>query len=388
MRTDGVGLDTPTVRPPRVLLVGEGPPARGGIPSFIGLLLADRDLASKYAFRWLNTTRDHRTPGAWSGGNLLRGIRDAARVRTASRAADVVHIHAAPAPTPPLLRTVALVIAARSTGTPVLVHAHSGRMHRSITGGLYRRLLAWLIGHCRSFVVVSQREADALEAIGPVHLVPNGVDTSIWKPRSDPATHPDRASDRMAALFVGTVCARKGLLDLAAALERTSTPIALSIIGDARQEGPDAEAAVREAFRGDVNGHSVRFLGPLDRDAVVSHMQAAELFLLPSHWEGQPLSMLEAMATGLPVIATDVGDVAEMLGNEEAGITVPVRDPAALARAIETMASDAELRSDRGRAARRRVERLYSETRVAEDIDALYVGALTRGTRDLARTLR
>ena len=387
MRTDDAGLDTPTVRP-RVLLVGEGPPARGGIPSFIGLLLANRNLSSRYEFRWLNTTRDHRTPGAWSGGNLVRGIRDAARVRKASRAADLVHIHAAPAPTPPLLRTAALVIAARSTGTTVLVHAHSGRMHRSLTGGLYRALLAWLIAHCRSFVVVSQREADALEAIGPVHLVPNGVDTSIWKPLATPATHQNRASNRVETLFVGTVCARKGLLDLAAALERTPTPIALSIIGDARQEGPDAEATVREAFRGDVNGHSVRFLGSLDRDAVVSHMQTAELFLLPSHWEGQPLSLLEAMATGLPTVATDVGDVAEMLGHEEAGITVAARDPAALARAIETMASDAGLRSDRGRAARLRVERLYSDSRVAENVESLYEGSLTRGTRDLATTLR
>ena len=88
-------------------------------------------------------------------------------------------------------------------------------------------------------------------------------------------------------------------------------------------------------------------------------LSAADIHAMPSRWEGFGLSAAEAMAAGLPVVATDVGGLREVVADGETGLLVRPGDPFALAEAIETLARDADLRRRLGEAGRRRVARKY-----------------------------
>jgi glycosyltransferase involved in cell wall biosynthesis len=101
----------------------------------------------------------------------------------------------------------------------------------------------------------------------------------------------------------------------------------------------------------------------------------ASLFVLPSISEGVSLTLLEAMARGLPVVATRVGGTPEVVVDAETGLLVPPRDPAALANAIVQVASDCERARQLGEAGRRRVERHFDIRRMVADYEGLYVGA-------------
>jgi len=108
----------------------------------------------------------------------------------------------------------------------------------------------------------------------------------------------------------------------------------------------------------------VHLLG--ERDDIPDLLAAADLFTLPSHREGMPRSIIEAMMTGLPVVATNIRGSREEVVHGETGLLVPVNDPAALAAALSGLAADPARRQVMGEAGRRRALDLYDETKVIE----------------------
>jgi glycosyltransferase involved in cell wall biosynthesis len=106
---------------------------------------------------------------------------------------------------------------------------------------------------------------------------------------------------------------------------------------------------------------------------------AADIFTLPSHREGMPRSIIEAMMTGLPVVATDIRGSREEVVPEETGALVPVNDAAALARALNRLVADPPLRARWGAAGRARALALYDEAKVvARQLDLLGLAAEAR----------
>lgn len=118
----------------------------------------------------------------------------------------------------------------------------------------------------------------------------------------------------------------------------------------------------------------------LDRQRLAAHLAAADVYVLPSRHEGFPVAPIEAMASGLPVVATDVHGVRDILGSgaEAVGRIVPPADAAALAAALLALAGDAELRRDLGAAARQRAEQHFSLTAVGEQLRRLLLGSSPR----------
>ena len=114
----------------------------------------------------------------------------------------------------------------------------------------------------------------------------------------------------------------------------------------------------------------VRWLGALDD--VASHLSRADVFTLTSRWESLPLSIIEAMAAGLPVVATDVGGVGELVVDRSTGALVPPGDPDALATALDRFLADPVLRCESGRAGRDRYERYFTEDQMLEKTLGLY----------------
>jgi len=100
------------------------------------------------------------------------------------------------------------------------------------------------------------------------------------------------------------------------------------------------------------------------RDDVPALLSAADVFVLPSYREGMPRSIIEAMASGLPVVATDIRGCREEVADGETGFLVPVRDARALAAALNRLVDDPDLRDSMGRAGTRRAQALFDEAQV------------------------
>ena len=109
------------------------------------------------------------------------------------------------------------------------------------------------------------------------------------------------------------------------------------------------------------------------RSDVPALLAAADIFALPSHREGLPLALLEAMASGLPVIATDVGGCCEVIENGRNGILISPGSPEQMARAIKRLALDEGLRRALGDAARQTIEQRFSIDRMVRQVEELYL---------------
>jgi glycosyltransferase involved in cell wall biosynthesis len=196
-----------------------------------------------------------------------------------------------------------------------------------------------------------------------VGLVDNGV------PVETAVLH-DVDNDPPRVLYVGLLTPRKGVLDLLAAsrrLRERGTAHELCLIGGTPDEGPEAEAEVRAAL----DDH-VRLLGTRAPEQMPAELAAGDVLCLPSWWEAMPLSVLEGMAAGLPVVATDVGDVSRAIADGVTGYVVPVRNADKLADALEPLLLDAGLRRRMGAAGRARVTEMFSSEVTARAVSHLY----------------
>ncbi len=121
---------------------------------------------------------------------------------------------------------------------------------------------------------------------------------------------------------------------------------------------------------------SAAFPRPDHKAPAAGVFQAADILLMPSDSEGLPMTLLEAMACGLPVVATSVGGIPEVITDGFTGRLIPVDDPAALTKTIDDLLGNESMRHEIGRAARGVIEEGYGIEKVAEKLRELYSGVL------------
>jgi glycosyltransferase involved in cell wall biosynthesis len=360
----------------RVLLVGKGPPDRGGIPSFLQGLMAS-ELSRRYDLSFLNVAHAG-TPegGRLSVGNIRRTLHDAVSVWRRAGQQDVIHINSALAPSVTVIRAGLLVLAGRMRGCAVIVHAHGGNIETWLTSRWARWVTRASMNRASLVVAVWNAGKVALASTldqQRVRLVVNGVDTTRFRPATTGSHDPPRV------LYVGLLTPRKGVLDLIEAsqtIRRAGIDHELWLLGGVPDEGPEAAEPVLAAAK----GHAV-LLGTRPPEEMPEVYASADVFCLPSWWEAMPLSVLEAMASGLPVVATEVGDVARIVVHGETGLVVPPQSPEELAAALRKVVEDPESARRMGRAGRERAETVYSSSANARAIGDLYDEVLSGDPR-------
>jgi glycosyltransferase involved in cell wall biosynthesis len=205
----------------------------------------------------------------------------------------------------------------------------------------------------------------------------NGVDVTRFPVASVQATAQARRAIGMPVGVplvgsLGRLHPQKGFSDLLTAFaqvrQRVSS-VRLFVAGDGELRD-DLEAQARSLGI----AAAVTFAGV--RADVSEILAALDVFVLPSLWEGMPNAVLEAMAAGLPVVATAVGGTPEVVVDRVTGLLVPPQDPGALARAIERLLRDPGLRRTMGRAGRRRVERHFHIQETVRQVQDLYEALL------------
>lgn len=213
---------------------------------------------------------------------------------------------------------------------------------------------------------VSGSVAEQLGAYGvdrsAIEVTYNGVDTTYFAPPTQPREN--------FVLYTGRLGWRKGVHDLIRAWAQVkaygySGTLALTGKGPFRES---LESLVRELNL----ESSVKFLGVVPRDTLRSLLQRAEMFAFPSHYEGLPTSILEAMATATPIVTTDAPGVADLVEHRKTALQCRVGDVDAIAQSIIELTRNDSLRRDIGREARRTVEEKYTWPAIAARYEALY----------------
>lgn len=173
-----------------------------------------------------------------------------------------------------------------------------------------------------------------------VSVVFNGADERVFYPRDRAKARAELGlpPDRPVVAFAGSLVATKGLFDLLEALALIADLQPIAILAG---EGPGRKTAEQFAA---AHSLDVRFAGRLAHHALASVYAAADAFALPSHNEGLPVVVCEAMLSGRAVVATPVGGIPEIVSDERTGLLVPVSSPERLAGALRRVIEDAALR--------------------------------------------
>ncbi len=311
-----------------------------------------------------------RTPAGW----FAHAVRSTPATRALVDRADVVHAQAFPSILP-----CALALAGRSA--PLVATLHTSHFLRLCERRLAKWPLGRLIGLADHCFAASGEIARAGEALNPavrVEPLTNGVETTVFRPaeaaRGGSARGGDEGRSRKRLVVPRRLFAKNGVEYLVRAMPSivSRSDAEAVVIGDG-PEGPRLRELARELGAAD----RIEFLGARPHEEMPSLLADADLAVFPSLMEATSVAALEAMACGVPVAASAVGGLPEIVDDDVGGL-FPPRDPDALAATVTALLADPGL-SARGARARRRVVERWSNARLAERHVAVYEALAGRG---------
>jgi glycogen(starch) synthase len=260
------------------------------------------------------------------------------------------------------------------------IHAtEAGRHSGWVSGRISRQVHAvesWLVRESDSLITCSASMRDEItELFGPglaeIRVIRNGIDAALWpfaprRPRKGPAQ----------LLYLGRLEHEKGIHDAIAALpriRRTHPGTTLTIAGGGTQQHWLVEQARKHKVL-----KAVTFVGPLDHEELVQLLHTADAAVLPSHYEPFGIVALEAAATGIPLITSNVGGLGEAVINGQTGMSFAPRDIAGLAAAVRVVLDDPDAAQQRAIAARDRLTSDFDWHTVAGETAQVYLAAKRR----------
>jgi glycosyltransferase involved in cell wall biosynthesis len=283
----------------------------------------------------------------------------------------IVHIHTAPYWV--FWETTFYVAACKVFRIPCALQLHySFRLFYSSCSRIPRRLVLWVLHLATVFVVICKDDQQFLKGIGATRIrstyLPNCVDVQGLQLSSGEFLRARKRGGDLEVLFLGgSDTKRKGLPELLKAI-----PAIAQRFPEVRFRlvavPPDLVASVLPSE------HLGRCLieGWVAGRDKTERLARADLFVLPTHGEGMPIAILEAMAAGLPIVATEVAGIPDMVRNEQEGLLIPLGDVPALAEAIMRLFRSPDLRNAMGRRAAKRVMQEYDLSRGVENWEHLY----------------
>ena len=258
-------------------------------------------------------------------------------------------------------------ILCRCFGIPVILHLHAGRtkVFYDLLSSFSKCLVSQQLTAATTVLVLSESwRLFVLEVAPKAHVVvlPNYVEV----PKN---INVSRKGSQINVLFLGLIGENKGVYDLLpafAAAVKSVPQLFLRIGGDG-----EVDKARVLAHELGLESH-VEFLGWVSGNAKNELLRDADIFVLPSYNEGLPVSILEAMSWGIPVITTTVGGIPELVEDHVNGFLISPGDRLALQSLLEQLACDSAIRYRIGSAARESIQRQYSKEIILPKLTALY----------------
>lgn len=298
---------------------------------------------------------------------VVRAVGRLARARMGGRLAGV---HVNMAERLDFVRESIVLAACRALGIPTVLHLHAAQLHHSYARlpRPLQALVRWIFSLPQACVVLGKVSATFVTRelrVPPerVEVVINGV--------PEPVAPRRRAGHRQApqVLFVGNLSERKGVSDLLQALVQPAlagVPLQLTLAG-----GGDIAGYAAQAERLRV-AHRVRFFGWADQAQLGRLLAEADVLVLPSYDEGLPLAILEALAHGVAVVCTPVGEIPHVLAHLRDACFVEPGDPASIARGLAQVLTAHELRERLERNGRALHEAQFSLARFAAGVARIH----------------
>jgi glycosyltransferase involved in cell wall biosynthesis len=282
----------------------------------------------------------------------------------------LVHLHT---PLPPPIKTSLPIIT--TVHTPMKIDARYHEIldlyslaERVQSMVVYPPIESRLLSLSKLITTVSLSVAKELKEYGldlsEITVVGNGVDEKTFTPVRN------KNRTQRYILYTGVLRARKGLFDLIECAKhvcKVHPDVKFVICGT----GPFLHKLKKEAQRLGVQ-KQIDFLGYVKRNKLIEIYQNATVHVVPSHYEGLPTVLLEAMSCGLPVVATNVGGNSEVIRSGVNGFLVPAKSPETMANIILKLLDDNTLREKIGRAARKTIEKCYTWDKITDNVLECY----------------
>jgi glycosyltransferase involved in cell wall biosynthesis len=358
--------------PMKILLAAPlPPPAHGGVANWSRVICQELGKRNDLRLSFVDTNVRYRSITNISllsrlAGGSAQAFRDAYRVFRAIRNERPDIFHLCTTGGLASVKDILMLRIARHYRVPSILHYRVGSLpERANRNGVSWKLSKLAMSLANAVVLLDSRSRSAVREALPDSLVeclPNMVDLEeIDEIRRTCATAGDVNRERKKIVFVGHVLPYKGIRELIEACKQMeANAFTLDLTGPVE---PDFRKEIEILAQTNGDGEWFRLQNFVSHVEAVGKIASCDIFVLPSHTEGFPNVLLEAMACAKAIVGTDVGAVPEALnigGTLECGICLPSCNSEAIANALAELLNDAEKRRTLGLAARRRVEENYS----------------------------
>lgn len=358
----------------RILLVSALPPPAGGIQTWTQVL-CERGLPGPYEFDIVDArvTRRHQDiPPTLNLAEAKRFFAVLRRISAAlrSRKYMVMHLNCS-LTTTATPRNLLSTLISRATAVPYVLHLRgtfAPPKGADAMSRLYRGAYRTMLRHAGAIIALGGPSYGSILELGDfahktVRLLPNFVDFRHVHPRV-----PSKPGEPMKVIFTGALTEAKGTATVLAVAECLSD-VRFQLVGDAP---PESRTALIRGIRERRMADRVEVLGPVSSPEVLRLLSACDAFFFPSKQEGFPNSVSEAMATGLPVVASDVGAIPEMVDAGRGGYLAAAEDVPAHTKALIRLRDSHALRQGMGDYNRRKAIREYDYDVVVKELCAIY----------------
>ena len=344
-----------------IVMLGTSPTANGGIATVVQLYMND-GLLRRQNVTYI-CTHCCATPTD-KIKTFFKALSKTAFMLSARRV-EILHVHAATGTS--FWRKSVFLLLAKVYRVPSVLHLHSGNSPAFYQRqcGIIGKALVQQALHMATRVVVVSKELEQWAKI----VAPKSKVLTVYNPI--PTEEPDEyhSRDPRTILYLGRLNRAKGVYDLLRAM-----PAVLAENPDAQLLlcGDGAEIETRNLIDRLKLHQNVQMLGWVNNERKAILLRSSTVFVLPSYSEGLPMSMLEAIASGLPVIVTRVGGIPEVITDQVEGSLVDPGDVDALARSITLLLKDQQKQRKMSEAAKQKTRRMFCHTRTIGRIEAIY----------------
>jgi glycosyltransferase involved in cell wall biosynthesis len=336
---------------PRILIAGHLPPPMSGIGTYYEILLGS-SLPDRVNLKFIDTSLRRRygaETGSWSFSNLVSAISDCIRFTRAVSAfhPDVCHIATAFGLS--FIKHSVCVAVARVLGSKVLLHPHcSFYFLYERKGRAWQYFVRKIISLCHGVVALSNEWKKLAEIVpgSRTFYLPNAINLAEFVEVGQEKIGSTTAHTCLTVLYLGHLGRAKGTFDLISAakivLEATHG-VLFELVGHEQISG-DIEQLNDQVMNAGLEQY-IHIRSAVNGAGKIELFRSADIFVYPSYHEGMPMAVIEAMACGLPIVATKVGGLPDLVPPGLNGLLVPAGQPDQLANAIHQLIVNPQLRS-------------------------------------------
>ena len=271
------------------------------------------------------------------------------------------------------------VIVAKIMGRPVFVTAHGMDINNFEEKTFFKRLIQFSLNNCNKTIAVSKNLALKMISFGvtedKIIILRNAVDTNRFKPTNNQKIREiyNINNKDILILFVGYLDTFKGIFELINAfykIQHDNKNVKLMIVGTGPKEHEIKDKVIKMNLK-----NSITFTGNLKPEEIPDYYPAADIFALPSHTEGLPLVVLEAMSCGLPIIASNVGGIPEVVNEGKNGFLISPKNEEILTEKLRILIKNTQLRKQFAKKSAEIIENEFDITKKINRLINLYNGS-------------